>query len=128
MENFNNEPTLFDLGFKAGDIVAKQESVSQTPEIQNTGENALKCFENVKFGKVRVLGDSENPLFCLADICKILELSTPAKIADMVKTEFECYELNSYHLTDALGRKQKATFISEPQLYFVLMQRTRGAK
>lgn len=40
----------------------------------------------------------------------------------MVKTEFECYELNSYHLTNALGRKQKATFISEPQLYFVLMR------
>lgn len=39
MENFNNEPTLFDSGVKAGDIVAKQDGVSQTPEIQNTGEN-----------------------------------------------------------------------------------------
>ena len=118
MENFNNEPTLFDSVGK-GISVVKENSITETGE---TAQSALKCFENVKFGKVRVLGDSENPLFCLADICKILGLESTNKVANSIKREFGWGELNSAHLIDELGRKQKATFISEPQLYFVLMR------
>lgn len=41
---------------------------------------AIKIFENDRFGEVRVAGTSENPLFCLVDICKVLELQvTPTK-------------------------------------------------
>lgn len=36
----------------------------------------IKIFENEKFGKIRTAGTSENPLFCLADVCEILDLQT----------------------------------------------------
>lgn len=36
--------------------------------------NEIKIFENEKFGKVRTAGTSDNPLFCLTDICKVLGL------------------------------------------------------
>lgn len=36
--------------------------------------NEIEIFKNERFGEVRVAGTSDNPLFCLADICKVLEL------------------------------------------------------
>ena len=40
----------------------------------------IEIFKNDRFGEVRVAGTSENPLFCLVDICKVLELQvTPTK-------------------------------------------------
>lgn len=85
-------------------------------------QSALKCFENADFGKVRVLGDSENPLFCLADICKILEIQNTTDIANAIKREFDDALDLIYPILDNLGREQKAIFISETQLYFVLMR------
>lgn len=81
-----------------------------------------QVFENAEFGKIRVKGDSENPLFCLADVCKILELTTPAKVASAINTEFDKGgEFNSYPLETA-GGVQNFTFINESELYFVLMR------
>lgn len=67
---------------------------------------------------------SENgePLFCLADICKVLDGNQPNKVAEAIREEFGCTELNSAHVVDTLGREQEATFVTEPQLYFVLMR------
>ena len=40
----------------------------------------IEIFKNDRFGEVRVAGTSESPLFCLVDICKVLELQvTPTK-------------------------------------------------
>ena len=61
-------------------------------------------------------------MFCLADICEILELDRTDNVAKMIKMEFERPLLKRGHIIDNLGREQKATFISEPQLYFVLMR------
>lgn len=35
---------------------------------------SVKIFENEKFGQIRTAGTSEEPLFCLSDICRVLEL------------------------------------------------------
>ena len=41
----------------------------------------IKLFENPEFGQVRVLIQEDGePLFCLADICNILELQSSAVI------------------------------------------------
>ena len=37
--------------------------------------NEIKVFDNPQFGKVRTAGTSENPLFCLSDVCKALGLN-----------------------------------------------------
>lgn len=78
-------------------------------------------FKNENLGEVRVIFIDNEPLFCLADICKILGLTTPAKVANAIKSEFEGCELSSYPLKTA-GGTQNFTMITEAQLYFVLMR------
>lgn len=81
----------------------------------------LEVFRNDDF-EIRVAVDEKGePLFCLADICKALELTTPAKVASAIKSEFEGYELNSYPFQTS-GGTQNFTMVTEPQLYFVLMR------
>lgn len=81
----------------------------------------LEIFKNENF-EVRVAVDENNePLFCLSDVCKVLELTTPAKVVNAIKSEFELGELNSYSFDTGYGVKE-FTMITEPQLYFVLMR------
>lgn len=66
--------------------------------------------------------DKGEVLFCLADVCASLNLSTPAKTANQIKEEFGRDELNSCLLKDANNHGQQFTMITEPQLYFVMMR------
>lgn len=68
-----------------------------------------------------VQSDKGEVLFCLADVCASLNLSTPAKTANQIKEEFQGGELNSYPL-QTKGGVQQCTMITEPQLYFVMMR------
>ena len=65
--------------------------------------------------------DKGEVLFCLADVCASLNLSTPAKTANQIKEEFELGELNSCSFDTGYGVKE-FTMITEPQLYFVMMR------
>lgn len=85
------------------------------------GECGVVLFENFELGKIRVKGDSENPLFCLADICEILGLQNPTHATNAIKTEFELPTLNVASFDSGYGIKE-FTMITEPQLYFVLMR------
>lgn len=41
--------------------------------------NEIKIFQNKQFGEVRIaMNENEEPLFCLADVCKVLELRVDA--------------------------------------------------
>ena len=67
--------------------------------------------------------DSGEPLFCLADVCKVLELNGTEK------EEFSTPVLNTGMVTRPDGSAIEATFITEPQLYFVMMRsRSEQAK
>lgn len=70
---------------------------------------------------VRTITKDNEPLFCLADVCTVLNLSTPAKTASQIKEEFELGELNSYSFDTGFGVKD-FTMITEPQLYFVIFR------
>ena len=37
-------------------------------------ENGIQISKNKEFGEIRTSGTAENPLFCLADVCKALGL------------------------------------------------------
>lgn len=63
--------------------------------------------------------DAGEPLFCLADICKVLDASQPNKVAESIREEFELTELNSGSFDTGFGVKE-FTLVTEPQLYFVL--------
>ncbi|MGN0901655.1 MAG: Bro-N domain-containing protein, partial [Succinivibrio sp.] len=65
--------------------------------------------------------DKGDYLFCLADICNILNLGQSNKTANQIKEEFELQELNSASFDTGYGSK-KFTMLTEPQLYFVMMR------
>ena len=75
--------------------------------------------------RTQVTDDGE-PLFCLADVCNVLELSNPSMVASQIKDEFETPKLNLGVIQRETGPVE-AVFITEPQLYFVLM-RSRSDK
>lgn len=99
-----------------------------TTHFRLDGECGVVLFENFELGKIRVKGDSENPLFCLADICEILELDRTDNVAKMIKMEFERHLLKRGHIIDNLGREQKATFISEPQQTQACLRNKQGKR
>ena len=79
--------------------------------------NDIKIFENVELGKIRTAGTSDEPLFCLADVCKILELQvTPTK------NRLNPGGVNLIKVIDSLGREQDAIFITEMNLYKAIMR------
>ena len=76
---------------------------------------------NCELGNIRVIIENDEPLFCLVDICKTLELTNASRVKEYLIVEFGADDLtSSYPIQDNLGRMQNATFITEPQLYYVL--------
>ena len=64
--------------------------------------NDIEIFKNDMFGEIRVAGTSEQPLFCLADICKVLGLDS-----SQVIKRLEDEVVTIHPIIDALGREQK---------------------
>lgn len=79
-------------------------------------QEQVKIFESPEFGQIRTAGTSEQPLFCLADICKVLELRT-----DAVKARLKDAPI-LIGVIDSLGREQQAMFVNEQNLYKVIMR------
>lgn len=75
----------------------------------------IKLFENPEFGQVRVLLEDGEPLFCLADICNILEL----RVTD-VKNRLEEEVVSTYPLPTN-GGIQQLTFVNEEGFYSVVL-------
>lgn len=65
--------------------------------------------------------DKGEVLFCLADVCKSLNLQNPTHAVDQIKKEFELPTLNVASFDTGYGVKE-FTMITEPQLYFVMMR------
>jgi len=79
-------------------------------------KDEVKIFESPQFGAIRTAGTSDEPLFCLADICKALELQT-AK----VKSRLNEKGITSIHtLTE--GGSQSMLYVNEQNLYKVIMR------
>ena len=72
------------------------------------------------------LDNQGEPLFCLADVCRALEITNPSVTAAQIKEEFETPKLNLGVILRETGPIE-VTFITEPQLYFVMM-RSRSSK
>lgn len=87
---------------------------------------AIKIFENDRFGEVRVAGTSENPLFCLVDVCRVLEIKNPRdcksrlKPEGVVLTDGVSKTTNQYGITTE--QEVTLTFINEQNLYKVVMR------
>lgn len=81
--------------------------------------NEIKIFNNPKFGEVRtIITESNDPIFCLSDICKILDLNNVA----MTKSRLNQDGVSTADTIDSMGRTQKASFINESNLYKTIFQ------
>ena len=78
--------------------------------------NDIQIFNNEEFGAVRTTGTPEQPLFCLADVARVLGLKT-SKLVQRLSDDV----LSKYPISDSLGREQVTNFINEDGLYDVIL-------
>lgn len=76
--------------------------------------NELQIFNNEEFGEVRTVVLNNEPMFCLIDICKALELSNSRIVADRLD-EDERRKLD-------LPRQGETWFVTESGLYAVILR------
>ncbi|MGI7639474.1 Bro-N domain-containing protein [Campylobacter coli] len=76
-------------------------------------------FENKELGQVRTIRDKNNePLFCLNDVCKILNIKKTNSVRHSINKEFDKGGVFEWHPFKTLGGIQKFIVINEPELYF----------
>lgn len=80
--------------------------------------NDLRIFENSEFGEIRTITKDNEPMFCLADVCKALEITHVTDVKKRMKKD----GVGTAEVIDSMGRNQKATFINESNLYKVIFQ------
>ncbi len=76
--------------------------------------NKLQIFNNDEFGEIRMAVVNNEPMFCLIDICKALELSNSRIVADRLD-EDERRKLD-------LPRQGETWFVTESGLYAVILR------
>lgn len=80
-------------------------------------ENKIQVW-NYESSEIQTVQVNGEPWFVLADVCKVLELSTPARVAERLEKD----EVSQTHTIDRMGREQKATIINESGLYTVILR------
>ena len=78
--------------------------------------NDIQVFNNEQFGSIRTTGTADNPLFCLSDICRVLDLRTQD-----VKKRLDEKGVDSIN-TLTNGGEQMMLFVNEKNLYKVIMR------
>lgn len=80
-------------------------------------DNNLQTW-NYENSEIRTVEKDGEPWWVLADVCKVLELTSPHKVADRLEND----ERNKIPVTDSLGRNQNTTIINESGLYAVILR------
>lgn len=77
----------------------------------------LQIFSNSEFGEIRTAVINDEPMFCLADICRVLEIKNVSDCKSRLRQK-------GIVTTDTLtnGGKQKMIFIDESNLYKTIFQ------
>ena len=84
----------------------------------------LKIFENAEFGAIRTAGTAEEPLFCLADVCKVVGLTNPSAVKARLDAEdVQLLDIHALNSTEGVVLGNTMTnFITESGFYDVLLQ------
>ena len=78
-------------------------------------ENIVETYTSKEFGKIRTVTKDNEPMFCLADVCKALEIKNATDVAKRLE-EDEVTRLN-------LGSQSGETnFVTESGLYAVILR------
>ena len=77
----------------------------------------LQIFNNEEFGSVRTITKYNEPMFCLADVCKALEITNVGNVKQRLSEK-------GIHTADTptKGGLQKMIFINEANLYKTIFQ------
>lgn len=77
----------------------------------------LQIFNSEEFGEIRTITKDNEPMFCLADVCRILEIKNVSDCKSRLRQK-------GVATTDTLtnGGKQKMIFIDESNLYKTIFQ------
>jgi prophage antirepressor-like protein len=77
----------------------------------------LQIFSNSEFGEIRTALVNDEPMFCLADVCKALELTQPSKVKERLNSK-------GVNIIPTLtkGGEQKLLYINESNLYKAIFQ------
>lgn len=79
----------------------------------------IQIFNNVQFGQIRVATtESGEPLFCLVDLCNVLNLTTPSRVKERLDDDMS----QTHPIQDSLGREQPTTFVTEAGMYTVILR------
>lgn len=83
--------------------------------------NEIQVFNNEQFGSIRTAGTAEQPLFCLSDICKVLDLRvspTKDRLDERGVTQIDTPTQNQHGAVVM----QQMYFVNEKNLYRVIMR------
>lgn len=75
----------------------------------------LQIFQNSEFGEIRTVTKDNEPMFCLADVCKALEIKNATDVAK--RLDFD--ELTRFNLG---GQSGETNFVNESGLYAVILR------
>lgn len=86
-------------------------------------KNNIQIFKNEQFGEVRIIMNENNePLFCLADVCKVVELTNPSSVKQRLdKEDVQVIDLHALNPDFEIIGNSMATFINETGFYEVLL-------
>ncbi len=79
--------------------------------------NNLQIFNSEEFGEIRTVVKDNEPMFCLSDVCRVLEIKN---VSDCKSRLREKGVVTTDTLTN--GGTQRMTFIDESNLYKVIFQ------
>lgn len=86
--------------------------------------NKIQIFQNEQFGKVRIaISESNEPLFCLADVCKAVGLTNPSSVKTRIdKEDVQLIDLHALKQNEGIiTGNSTANFITESGFYDVLL-------
>ena len=87
----------------------------------------ITIFKNDQFGEIRTAGTADNPMFCLNDVCRVLDIQSSKD----VKSRLNDHGVDSIPVWVQTGTKKDGTpalrqtdmtFINEMNLYKVIMR------
>lgn len=79
----------------------------------------IKIFENAQFGQIRTaVTEKGEPLFCLLDLCKAIEISNSRNVAARLDED----TVQTLDTTDTMGRMKQIVFVSEAGMYEVILR------
>ena len=79
--------------------------------------NEIQVFQNQEFGELRTVVRDGNPWFVAKDVCKALDIGN----SRMATYRLDADEKDDVSLTDAIGRNQDTSIVSESGLYSIVL-------